>query len=366
MVKPFFATYIAEVDLVLLALILAVLDIIVHTFLGERHLKRPFLLGLMIILGFYGYLLLSNFYSSSTSYAITKSINFVPNLVFFIYAAFVSRINMRLFIKGYALVLIPLAFFFIYMKSILWTVDNTATSTFMELRNYYLAIGFHLGILFFLCLHYMKKLWLLGVVLFLLIASSARGALLFALLTFLLVEYKRFFTIRLKRKHLSLAALSLTALVPLVIVFRKQIYGLLDNAIYRFTVLFQEGGASAQGRIERMQYAITESFSSVGTSIFGHGIGSFGMEYSGVDIRSYPHNLFLELLFELGFIGLILIIALFVLVAYCAPKGNQLLLAIFLFTFFNAMKSFNLTDLWILFSIMGLILNQTTIKQPNQ
>ena len=366
--KAFFNLYVADIDLVLLALVLAVTDVVFHFIRGFKPPTAAFLSGFLILTAFFAYMIISIFYSTSEGYAFIKTAYFLPNMVFFAYAMFIKEINFTLFAKVYAIVLIPLSAFFIYMKSILWTVDSEATRIFMDVRQSYLAIGFHLGLLFFTCLYFLRKFWLLALIFFLLVASSARGALLFAVLTFMVVESQRLSNITIKKKLLKGFVLGFPLLLLTVFLFKKAIYSLLENAIYRFSVFFSEGGGgeSAAERVNQMHFAIVEAFSSVTSFSFGHGIGSFGIEYLGVDGRAYPHNLFLEVLFELGFLGLALILVVFLLTFYCSLKVHKLFFALFIFCLLNAMKSFPLTDLWILFSVMGLILNQTSIKYDLQ
>ena len=55
--------------------------------------------------------------------------------------------------------------------------------------------------------------------------------------------------------------------------------------------------------------------------LFGHGAGSLGSAEVTVGIRSYPHNLFLDVLFENGFIGLVLFCG--VLLASVRPVGGS-------------------------------------------
>ena len=44
------------------------------------------------------------------------------------------------------------------------------------------------------------------------------------------------------------------------------------------------------------------------TFIFGAGTGDYGWLYSGNDIRAYPHNVFIEVFYENGLLGLSLIL----------------------------------------------------------
>lgn len=252
------------------------------------------------------------------------------------------------------------------MKSIVWIVDSEATQIFKELRNYYLGVGLHLGILFILCYYKFRQVWLLALIAFLLVASSARAALLFLVLTFLTFEFVRLPKIRFKKKLLYIGLISFLFSSILVFSLRSKILPLLQTSIVRFRVLFKGGGKSTTERLDAMSFAITEAFSDFTTFAFGNGIGSFGLLYMGNDGRAYPHNIFLEILFEVGLIGLILLLSIFLVVFYSGIKGNKLLFVLFFYCFINAMKSSSFTDLWVLFSIMGLILNQRRINFINR
>ncbi|GAB5473186.1 MAG: O-antigen ligase family protein [Maribacter sp.] len=361
MFKPFVIAYVADFDIVLFALIIACLDIAFQ--LGTKF-KKPaaeYVLAASVLLGFYFYLIFSNTYSVSSSYALVKTANFVPNLVFFCYALTLKKIDLKLFIWAYCLVLIPLAVFFIYMKSIVWQVDSSATRIFKDLRNYYLSIGLHLGMLSFLVYYYLKRIWLIAALLFLLVASSARAALFLTVLTFMIFEFQKVITFKVKKKILVLAVSTLVFLFAIGALFWDKLSDLLSNSLGRLAVLFSGSDKSSQGRLDAMAFALESSVDSLGTFFFGHGIGSFGMRYLGIDDRAYPHNLFIELLFELGCIGLVMILFVMILTFLRALKGAKLFLVLFFFCFMNAMKSSGLTDLWILFSIMGLTLNQKRI-----
>lgn len=361
MVKPFLIAYLGDFDIVLFALALACIDIALQL---STKFKRPapeYVFAFLVLLGFYVYLILSNIYSASSSYALIKTANFVPNMVFFCYGLTLKKIDIKRFIKLYCLVLIPLSVFFIYMKSIVWQVDSEATRVFKDLRNYYLSIGLHLGILSFLVYYYLKRIWLIAILLFLLVASSARAALFITVFTFIIFEFQTVITFRIKKKVLLIASGTLVSLCVVVLIFWNKLSGLLSNSLGRLAVLFSGSDKSSQGRLDAMSYALEGSIDTVGTFFFGHGIGSFGILYLGVDDRAYPHNLFIELLFELGIIGLALIVFLLVFTFLRAIRGEKIFLVLLFFCFLNAMKSSNLTDLWILFSIMGLSLNQKRI-----
>lgn len=359
--KSFFVTYIAEIDIVLMALVLAVLDILVVGFTNWKQPSKDYFLGLLIVLALFLYINLSLTYSLSDNYRFTKAINFIPNIVFFLYALTLKKINLKLFTRLYLVVLIPLAAFFIYMKSILFVQDTSATRTFMDLRQNYLAIGLHLAILFFILLYRKSSLWLKILVFFLLFASSARGALLFAVITYFLFYGRQWLRFKVKKRNAYISLATLATLGILLFVFWNKVATLAANAIYRLEVLLSGQGSSTSNRVAMMEYAFNEPFKNPLTFFFGHGIGSFGTAYAVKDERLYPHNIILELFFELGFLGVLLISILLALVFIKVLKGKKLWLVLFFFCLLNAMKSSNLTDLWVLFSIIGISLNQNRI-----
>jgi len=73
----------------------------------------------------------------------------------------------------------------------------------------------------------------------------------------------------------------------------------------RVSLLFDsEGpGASAEGRLAVMASAVDFWATA---PVFGHGVGSFPILAGGPDVRSHPHNIVLEILCELGLLGLVL------------------------------------------------------------
>ena len=55
----------------------------------------------------------------------------------------------------------------------------------------------------------------------------------------------------------------------------------------------------------------------------GHGIGSFAVDFFGEDSRNFPHNIFLEALYELGLSGLFALSAIFFIVARATWKYKK-------------------------------------------
>ncbi|MFS0892100.1 O-antigen ligase family protein [Peribacillus frigoritolerans] len=139
--------------------------------------------------------------------------------------------------------------------------------------------------------------------------------------------------------------------------------GFLDTIIYRMSVLFSEdGGASANERVLRYGSALNQWLDN---PLFGNGIGSFGINYNGIDMRAYPHNIFLEFLSELGILGFVIFITLIIIGlihSYNAFKSNKELnnlnlttVSVFVFLLINASISGDINDNRMLFTFISLL-----------
>lgn len=97
--------------------------------------------------------------------------------------------------------------------------------------------------------------------------------------------------------------------------------------------------------------------------LLGHGIGGFSVVWNNSDVRLFPHNLILELLCELGVVGL----ALFALIAIAGVHSNRvgwsqtpaglkaMVLALAGSAFLNTMTSGDLPDNRLLLFMLGLL-----------
>ncbi len=105
--------------------------------------------------------------------------------------------------------------------------------------------------------------------------------------------------------------------------------------------------------------------------VLGHGVGQWGVDYLGVDERAYPHNIFLELLYEQGIVGLVLGIAIFWSIFNRWRRASSRVIdyglnlelfsmvhiagLLFFYNLIVAMKSGDLTDNRLLFFCAGLV-----------
>lgn len=105
--------------------------------------------------------------------------------------------------------------------------------------------------------------------------------------------------------------------------------------------------------------------------IFGHGIGDFGYYLTGKDIRMYPHNIFIEILFETGLFGLFTYIWWIIVPALHFIKTNKglpdhigaLFLGIYVFSIINAQFSGDLPANFFIPIFGSLILSHIFINK---
>ena len=142
------------------------------------------------------------------------------------------------------------------------------------------------------------------------------------------------------------------------------------RTLQRFDKLVSEqgGGRSAAARAANWQHAVAYWAER---PLVGHGVGAWPILNLGRDKSAYPHNLILELLVEVGLIGVVLFAAL-MLVATRRVSLQRLredpslmcVLMLCLNAFVNAMTSGDLADNRNLFTMLGL-LAMVPLTRPN-
>ena len=147
-----------------------------------------------------------------------------------------------------------------------------------------------------------------------LIATAARGAIV-ALAAAVLIGAAAL--LKKGRLRLTTAALLLFFLVAGVggafLVLRQTDLGKYNAKAGELKLLFTEGSASGTSA-SRMDFYRTTLAAIPDHPLLGSGIGSWSTFYFGNDQRNYPHNLFLEIAFEQGLLGLTAFLALLILV----------------------------------------------------
>ena len=210
-----------------------------------------------------------------------------------------------------------------------------------------------------------KSLWfgLFFLFLFVLAIAGGRGpvvATLAGLLVPLVAGWRlsRAGGVALKRYQIALLgilSLAVTGTVYLVAT------GAPGTTILRFITLLTELGGGESANLRFQWYTGSVSL-WLEAPIFGHGIGSWPMLIGMGDVRDYPHNIFLEVMVELGLVGLLLLVGLFAVGVrtlsgrgFRHDAGRLLVLMLLLFTVVNAQVSGDIPDNRVMFGMLGLM-----------
>lgn len=203
---------------------------------------------------------------------------------------------------------------------------------------------------------------LAGLFLWVLLVGGARGPFIAAVLSALIpIIFAVHISLKrqdIKAERFVVPIIIITIAIIALFTFLYQT-GEMTQTMARLQVLTSNGmGDSAGARIQHYVHAI-EYWKQA--PLLGNGIGSWPIINSGIDARGYPHNLILEILAELGLVGLILFSAfiLYALVILKPPqKYNQsiniLLLMLIMYMFLNSMVSGDIPDNRLLFACIGL------------
>lgn len=387
-IKSFFPYYHIELPLDLTLILAAVLVADIAFFLINNKFRINYnfnsIITFILLIIFYMYMIVSISYTPSESYSLLKTKLFLTNICAFAYP--VLRNNVEY--KKYFRVLIPISiilslwllpFMLTYLKS----PDQYRNTVLYDMMGTSLSIGNLLGFCLLIVLT-VKKLyksdivkWITVILLFvILMVTGARGPLLFFLLLYFIYivyslikgfysEQKYPFTLLLN--SIFFAGILMALLFFIILQYSESFNILVDRTFDRFSVLATDDmGESISERMHYLDFSIDKISDNSKNFIFGYGIGSFGIMSNGVDVKDYPHNIILELFFELGFVGLLLFVLFFVSALYKSNfrSDTGITSVILIFLVLNAMKSSSLVDHRLLFFILAI--HQMIKKEEEQ
>jgi len=245
---------------------------------------------------------------------------------------FLSLISYEKLLCNYALIMRQL-FFVAVLLLLLVVFSLSFKGGFYLSGNKLSAYGFEnsiwfarfLAIMFFIILFYLVKinnsllLLCLGVTLLtisfvLIIKSGSRGALLSLLISSLFLLYR-------ESKYTKILLFLGLTLAPFTI----------SGIVYYF---YNMNVWSMAERFSHYQLAY-EHFT---INFFGNGVASYPFFQNGDTFYNYPHNVFVEVYFELGAIGFAFLL-LFLIFVFRASKKDDIFFYLFLMALFNALFS---------------------------
>lgn len=334
------------------------------------------------------------FWTPSEEYAHWKGLAFMTNIVAFVVPLFSPDLRLKVLVRY--LCAFSLCFglfsFFAYalrgedMLEVLGLFDPD------YLESLYLQAGLILGVSGILAFYLGGKssLILVNLIAVLLLGTAARGPILFFFITLLIIG--SYYLIRIIRMKKGLWYQGLSKLwVYWFLVFligngaliglvssSSFLQGPFERTMYRYNVLVQDtkniqeksGGQNTESesgemeetrgkdekkRIGEYRFVLDKVFQDPLRFSLGYGFGSFNLLMYGEDERGYPHNVFLEIWFELGALGGLIALTFIAVTVY---RGVQMGNLIFLFSVFffllNAMKSYSVVDLRVMFALLSI------------
>ena len=309
-----------------------------YNVLIKREISKKFSTFIVVILLVVAYsIFLFNFYgiNDAENYSINKIIYFFTVFVPLIYYKHEKGLD-HYFINS--LFLACLFFFMIGLSKINASPDRMAI-----FGGGPIVFARWIGIFLILSLHFFKNIFIKIILILLsfllIIKTGSRGPFIFLIIALSYATIK-------KVKFLKL--------IPIVIFISTTIYFLISTVqellgprlISLFSLELIES-SSVVGRIERWRLAIEVFFNNP----FGVGLGNYVpvsklIEPNDFFLAEYPHNLFLELMSELGFIGLVLSL---IIITIIIKNINNNSLPIFqkqiiIFTMLNCMVSGDIMD----------------------
>ncbi|MFT4752505.1 MAG: hypothetical protein ACI85Q_000036 [Salibacteraceae bacterium] len=347
------------------------------------------------LLIFYLVSIISLYYSPSENYGLFKLFLFSTNILAIISPKFSIKFNLRKFVNMLAIASILVGGYSIIVYGFYFGVkENILGHTLKFYRGFYLDAGYILGLSSILILkleNRFKKAAFLNIILICLWGTAARGPIIFTVISLMIylsalfIDYgtQNSFKYLFQRKKIILSLLLINTLLIFSVSQNKFGSIILKRTLYRFSVIVpsnldqtimsamdhsSEGGIDRQfedehhhpeqsniDRIDHLIYSWNMINQSWNSRLFGHGIGSYGIIKTGKDIRLYPHNIFLEIWFETGLIGLVPFLFFLISALLWTLKNNQQVLGIaILYLLVNTFKSYSLVDHRILMGIIGI------------
>ena len=370
-----------KIPLTIIFGVLLILMIYIKDIYNLKRLKEEYKSFIFLLL-FFVWSLFSISYSSSENYVWYKLLGLGTNFLAFFGVLIMKEISLKRFTKYFS--------YFTYFFSLIFFVinPNSISKNFIfheyfneiYIQGWYLVLGQFLIVNMLLIFSFSEKkkiIYNLLISLNIICLLGGRFPIVLALIVFFIISIyliqKKYITKKLLMQFFK--SLTIIILINSVLNLSSKTYrSLLLRSVYRFEVLsssfndlkflndqenYQESlnqeNNSFNKRLEYLLFSKTKIFENKSSLILGYGLGSFSNEYDQTDRRLYPHNIIVEIVFELGLIGLLLALAFLISnsSSYKSFFTNLALLAA-LTLLINSMKSSSIVDLRLLFALLAI------------
>jgi len=341
--------------------------------------------ALLILLFFFAWTVISLFYGASTGYGYRKIFLFLTNIIAFLFPLLIKRFDLLKFIKYFSVsIIFSFAWFYYVYFVLIGKLKNT--EIFYQLMGLSLTLAVYGGLLLLVLITSRNRIFInvfVNIVMIILLAgflalSGARGPIFFVIISLSLFCLLRLHKIKISKKVKINKILKIILILPVLILpfifgifkYYDKILTLLNRSLYRILLIINgvgndgDMGNSVNVRIDQMEFAVKSVFENLQNFLVGYGFGSFGIMYSGEDGRLYPHNIMLEIWFELGFIGFFIFSAFLISVFFSDIKQERIISgSVMLYIFLNMMKSSSIVDIRVFFAFFALFIIKENLKK---
>jgi len=311
--------FVFPVDLTLLFAGLMVVALIKDLFQNKITLRSYRVLHLLLLITFFCFAAFSTLYSTSSLFKYQKLLQLSLVVLIACIIGLSSNLNVKRFLISFGFISILLNI--IYSIVVFKFGTSTVDLTYKSFIGQYLSLAFNTGItglIFLFDKSYFNKktrIYVFSICFLLLLLSGARGPLLILIASIVLFRGFPFISQKISKARNSMfIGVSVLSAIAVAFPFAYAKSELLQKSIWRLSLLVTDitGSSSTSGsvntRLDSISFAFNTIFSSGRQFLLGNGIGSFGPLYTGADVKEHPHNIFVEIWFDLGFLGLALFI----------------------------------------------------------
>ncbi|MDD3686961.1 MAG: O-antigen ligase family protein [Bacteroidales bacterium] len=394
LLKSFFLYYgiPMPVDLTVLSVIMLIGGLIFQYSRNKIPLtyEKRNLNAFLVLILFFVWILISLIWTPSKSYSYEKAFLFVPNIIGFLIPLIAYRFNIARFFRiiSLALPVISVLFITVYLK---YSTDSANKEVYEAILGLYLVCSTLLGINVLVLAGSQTPIFkssfvstsvMIGSLLMMFILG-ARGPLIFTVILLIFSSIwkitKTSYTGKIilsDLKKIVYGATFVVMFMGLFLVFGDQLTFLVERSLVRLELLMPSsggGGSTASSgmgtsvnvRVEQLNFGLELVTDNKFDSMFGYGLGSFGVMYSGHDGRAYPHNVFLEIWIEAGLLGLGIFLAFLWIIFTKNLNGTKYInMLVLIFILLNALKSSSFIDIRVYFAIFGMyIMAENGVKK---
>ncbi len=195
------------------------------------------------------------------------------------------------------------------------------------------------------------------------IVAGSKGAILALVLGY--VSY--FLVINFNLKGMAYTVLAIVCTIPFFFIdYQALAKQVLPDPLYQYMEYRYFGEDEAQSFSSR-EMLWTKALSGTASSspeklVFGNGVGDYGYLYTARDAKVYPHNIFMEVMYEFGIMGLLLFTSALIYIMlknrefrnYSSPELKWIFIT-FYFFFFRSLTTGSISGNFILFAYIILL-----------